>query len=93
MNRTVWKYELEPTRYTKLIMPRGAEILSAQMQGDKPHLWALVNPSEQEQEIRVILVTGTGHNIVDQNLKFIDTFQMTSKIMGIFVFHAFEVFQ
>lgn len=44
MKRTIWKYPLAITDTQNVMMPEGAEILSAQMQGDTLCLWALVNP-------------------------------------------------
>jgi len=40
MKKTTWKYPLEITDEQNLMMPEGAEILTAQMQGGTLCLWA-----------------------------------------------------
>ena len=70
-------------------MPKGAEILTAQIQDDNLCLWALVNPKVRT-EIRVIEIFGTGNPISSYariNRKYISTFQIQE---GNLVFHVFE---
>ena len=64
MKRRIWKYPLEITDTQNLMMPEGAEILAAQMQGDTLCLWALVNPDAPKQR-REIEVLGTGNPAPD----------------------------
>lgn len=58
----VYKYEIEPRKYTNLTMPKGARLLHFAAQRDVPTLWVLVNP-EAETESRRFLIAGTGHDI------------------------------
>ena len=82
--KTIWKYEVNP--YSEQRLPKGAEVLSVQVQKDKPCIWVLVDPSN-EKELRVFRVYGTGHELPDNPGKFIGTFQLFD---GDLVFHVFE---
>lgn len=89
MNKQVWKYLLSHGR-NNIKMPKDAEILTAQSQGDDAFIWALVDPSK-EVENRVFDTFGTGHNIgydMGVERKYINTFQMDG---GALVFHVFEL--
>lgn len=82
---TVYKYEI--MERAELKMPRGAKVLTVQVQNGAPRLWALVDP-EQPEERRVFEVYGTGHHIPDiHSAAYVATFQVDD---GAFVFHLFE---
>ena len=70
------------------MMPKGAEILSVQVQADVLCLWALVDPDAKLQK-RVIEILGTGNPIDVPGVthKFIGTVQMRG---GSLVWHVFE---
>ena len=69
-------------------MPKGAKILSIQMQGENCCMWVLCN-EKASKERRRIAIYGTGHPIPNNHLGiFIDTFQVRN---GQLVFHAFEI--
>lgn len=70
-----------------LDMPKGAKVLSAQSQGDNICLWAMVDPSEVSEN-RHFVVIGTGHDVPELHLVFIDTVQLFG---GSLIFHVFEV--
>ena len=86
---TVFKYPVKLEDRFALDIPRGGEILTVDMQAEKPQLWALVNP-EAYTEKRYFRVAGTGHPIKfnKEDLKFISTFQM---MKGALIFHVFEL--
>jgi hypothetical protein len=84
--QTIWKYPLEITDIQTLMMPEGAEILSAQMQGDVLCLWALVNQDAPKQR-REIEVLGTGNPAPEAKRRYISTVQMRG---GTLVWHIFE---
>jgi len=84
----IWKYPLEVTDLQSVTMPRDAELLSIQMQGDKCNLWALVDETKPLVDDYTIAIYGTGHQIPDNPGKYLSTFQMYH---GAAVFHAFEV--
>lgn len=90
MKTTIWKYELEITDSQVIKMPKFATILTVQMQGVTPCLWALVDPSNPPIEGREIQIFGTGHpieNEIGMDRKYIGTIQLHG---GSLVFHVFE---
>ena len=85
--KTVWKFELAVTDEQAVRVPRGAQFLTVQMQGDRPCLWALVDPNAQPED-RIVRIHGTGHPVSESHLlQYISTFQLDG---GALVFHAFE---
>jgi hypothetical protein len=86
----VHKYAIGEDR-SLIRMPVGARVLTVQMQGDNPQLWALVDVSKGT-EVREFLTIGTGHTlpIPAHRLTYVNTFQILS---GRLVFHVFEVEQ
>lgn len=84
MGLTIWKFSVAPGEFT-LEMPRGAAVLSVQMQAGEPVMWALVD-SSRPTEARRFAVYGTGHEISRGTGDFYGTFQM-----GPLVFHLFEM--
>jgi hypothetical protein len=91
--KKIWKYKLEITDNVVLEMPRNAEILTVQMQGETPMIWALVD-TENNIEKRSFKIIGTGNPVPDLarhlSRKYINTFQMME---GRLVFHLFEIFE
>jgi hypothetical protein len=85
MTARVFKYPLFAIDEQHLQLPIGAQILTVQMQGDMPFLWALVD-DEKATEPHRVLIRGTGHD-ADGVGRYISTFQMGG---GALVFHAFE---
>lgn len=63
----VWKYEVKitgrPSDVIEIEMPARSEILRVGSQHDVPVLWALVNPHEDEREVRRILAVPTGYEV------------------------------
>lgn len=83
---TVYKFPLQMVQSFSLKLPEGAEILSCQAQFNQPVIWAKVD-TEAKTEVRNFLMYDTGHEIVADNLKHIDTFQTYD---GNYVYHLFE---
>jgi hypothetical protein len=81
--KTVYKYELR-SQDASIKLPKGAEILTVQLQNGIPTLWALVDP-ENVLEDRFISTVGTGWEVSD-NMKYICTY-----MEGYFVWHVFEM--
>lgn len=77
--KTIWKFKLA-IGYSQVIkMPKGAEILTIQMQGINLCLWALVDP-EKETKVRTIETHDTGNSMPEVDLlktarKYIATVQ------------------
>lgn len=85
--KTIWKFPLSITSLQRVEMPEGAEILTVQLQYERPCLWALVDP-EQNTIQRYFEIHGTGNPIhVDMSVEreYIGTFQQRE-----FVWHVFE---
>jgi len=79
--KTIWKYQIA----VMARMPKGAEILTVQMQNEEPCVWAVVEP-DAEKENRYLEVFGTGQPIhEDVERRYIGTFQQPP-----FVWHLFE---
>lgn len=86
-NDTIWKYPI-PVEYDfALTMPRGAIVLSVQVQNGQPCMWALVDSCQGDNSDRSFLIVETGHPIDPTGLRFVGTFQM---YQGAMVFHLFE---
>ncbi len=84
LKRTIWKYDLSVTDEVELTIPRGAQILTVQTQGELPQLWVLVQP-ENETEIRRFFTFGTGHPFTGG--LYVGTYQLNN---GVLVLHVFE---
>ena len=87
MSNVIWKFSLGPTIDHTLSMPRGAEVLHADVQDGEFYLWALVDPAE-ELEDRHFIIAPTGGPGDDR----ISKANHISTIMdGRYVWHVFEV--
>lgn len=82
--KRIYKYKLEITDVQTILMPRGASILTVQLQEGEPHVWALVNPEYAKEEI-VIHTYGTGSPIETPGKLYIGTYQLNG-----FVWHVFQ---
>lgn len=82
----IWKYQLALNLDCEDVrMPKGANILSFQMQGGRPTIWVLVNPDNTEEH-RYFRIFITGDDIPDfPQLEYIGTAQD-----GVYVWHLFE---
>ena len=86
--KMVYKYLLGITDVQTIQMPKGAKILTVQVQSAYgPCVWALVDPSQELENVK-IRIAGTGHHIKEDIVKYIGTFQLQG---GALVFHAFVV--
>lgn len=85
-SRTVYKYPVTLDDAFALQLPRGAQLLTVQVQRGEPVLWALVDPGAPD-ETRTFRLAGTGHRIDDADLlTYVGTFQLHG---GALVFHLF----
>jgi len=83
----IWKYELPLIfGHYEIEMPKRAEILTVQLQHDRPCIWALVKP-ENEKEKRTFFIAGTGEYDVESYDEYVGTFQI---LAGDIVYHVFE---
>lgn len=87
MSRNIFKYILKETDCQRVSMPRGAKLLSVDVQRGSLCLWAIVAPDEPHKE-RIIFIYGTGHPFPDEDdcpQMFLGTVQQ-----GQLVWHIFE---
>jgi hypothetical protein len=96
---TIWKYPFEVADRVTLRMPRGARVLSIQVQCGQPCLWVMVatnSASNRSQTLgdpradlveREFYVAGTGHPLPEKCGAYLGTFQLSG---GALVFHVFE---
>jgi hypothetical protein len=84
---TIYKYCLELKNLQAVQIPRGAKLLSVQIQRGNLCVWALVDPG-MPTENRLISVHGTGHPLSDDDHgTFLGTVQMAG---GDLVWHVFD---
>lgn len=84
--KKIYKYELDISDYFYVTMPKGAEVLTVQIQNSIPCVWALVDTNNIE-ETYVFRIFGTGQRMPDDfSGKYIGTFQLIS---GNIVFHLY----
>jgi hypothetical protein len=95
--KMIYKYplgnEIRHNMVTEIDMPRNAQILDIQMQGDIPVLWAIVNPKKPSRKY-VFHVFGTGYEMLDYEKKhyvYVGTVQQRG--MMTLVWHIFEVIE
>lgn len=83
----IFKYPLHLVSHQVVAMPRGAEILSVQLQYETICLWAVVEP-DRVSSARQIVILATGESVDKESflyLKFIGTVQVDE-----YVWHVFE---
>jgi len=88
--KTIWKFPFLISRMAQeIVMPADAKILTAQIQGKTPCLWAEVESSNTLMESRYILVYGTGNEILEKQyveMIYIATIQVFDE-----VYHVYEM--
>lgn len=85
--RKIYKYTIEFCDLQALYMPKGAIILSTQMQGHKICIWAEIDTEEIEAQLRHIRIVGIGHEFPEGSRIYMGTVQD-----GSLVWHVFEEF-
>lgn len=87
--REIRKYKLNHADCTYLDLPKDAEILDFQYQGDDIVLWALVLSEEKETTKRKFSLIGTGHSIGHPRsvINYLKTLQQDNGL----VWHIFEI--
>jgi hypothetical protein len=83
--RKIFKYSFSMNDETEISMPEGSEILTVQMQGGLPRIWAIVD-TDAPPVSRRLCMRGTGHTFKGNEGKYIGTFQYNAGL----VFHLFE---
>lgn len=91
MKETIWKFEVQPNREDEIrvLMPKGAQVLTAREQHGTICIWAIVDPNpEVVREGRLFEIVGTGWTMRPRERKYIGTAHLDG---GALVFHVFEV--
>jgi len=89
MEKTIFKYPLTSQQTQIIQMPKGAQILTLQMQKDTPCIWALLDVDiDNPKEFRTFELYGTGHPIYPRDRTYIGSFQVDE---GHYIFHVFEL--
>lgn len=84
--KEVWKYTIDCSTYNRIDIDPLAKFLKAECNIDGLiNLWFLVTPEANKQDM-TITVKGTGHEIGEPNLKYLDTVFHPEG----YVFHLFE---
>jgi hypothetical protein len=83
--KTIYKYVIEVEDEQELNLPLGAMILSAAFQGKTLCMWVLVDKDEDYSKKQTVYIYGTGHNIVEENSRFINTVFMDYLVFHVFV--------
>jgi hypothetical protein len=88
----IFKYEFAIEDLVDIPMPRGAVVLTVQLQRGVPCLWARVDPANP-RERRRFRIFGTGHELPNEpgggrwHGRYVGTFQMAG---GDLVWHLYE---
>lgn len=85
--KTIWKFPLRVDDTQFVPAPAGAEVLSVQVQGGAPCVWAIVDPDAPRSGF-TIQMRGTGHPLGSVGT-YVSTFQIYD---GALVFHAFVAY-
>lgn len=87
--KKIYKYPIKVVDIQTVKLPKGAIILTTQLQEEKPYIWAYVDPNEIEAEDVTLRVYGTGQEIDDSlDLTYIGIIQ---EFEGRFERHVFKV--
>ncbi len=82
----IWKYPFDVTDHVIVKVPAQSKVLCVQMQGGRPCIWVLVDPSSARTESLHLRVIGTGHqHVLIDGERYIGTVQD-----GQFVWHVFH---
>lgn len=81
----IFKYELMLTDKQTVLMPRCADVLSAQVQNGVICVWAFIMYDGEMIEPRPFDIIGTGNPVPEDTGRFVDTIQMDG-----YVWHIFE---
>lgn len=80
---TIWKYPIPIQGEFTLNMPKGARVLTVQLQYGEPMIWMLVDLTVERHD-RVFALVGTGYAVPAGD--YVGTFQLMG---GNLVYHLF----
>lgn len=88
--KTIYKYRLFFTPVQTITVPRGAELLHLDSQGDKCFIWAKIDREHTQVDDIEIKVVATGDTFDDTGWTYLSTLTMESKSIGAVVLHFFK---
>ena len=88
--KTIWKFPLNITDEQIVVMPKGSDLLSVQVQYGTPNLWALINNPCAPNESRRIFTLGTGHPAPNDLGTYLGTYQTNGSALVLHVFDSLE---
>lgn len=86
MTRTIWKATLQPADIQELMVPAGAEFLTAREQFEHICVWYRCDPSKP-LEPRKLAIVGTGNPAPDDDGRYLGSVSLQG---GRLIFHVFE---
>lgn len=87
MSSQIWKFPIRCEDLNEVSMPVGARLLTVQVQGSAPCLWAEVETCLPKR-LRLIHVRGTGHDMdYAAGCPYVGSFQL---LAGQLVFHVLD---
>jgi hypothetical protein len=90
MSKIIYKYKITESEDIQVEMPKGAQILHADIMSNGMHVWALVNPKHKLKK-KTFRVIATGQEISDYDKKHYH--YIKTMIDGIFVWHLYELIE
>lgn len=84
MKKTIYKYHLANMPSQVKNMPAGAQILHVGMQEGEVCLWAIVDPSQPDEERKIFMTAGAP--ILESYKQYLGTI-----MYGNYVMHVFEI--
>ena len=89
--KAIWKYQLVISSEVQVfLIPKGAEVLTCQMQYGEPFLWVVVD-THASREDRSFAVVGTGYEIPDEKAERMTYISTVQQGLGHLVWHIMEV--
>ena len=85
MTQVIWKFSLG-LESAPILMPKGAQVLTVQVQHEQPCVWMLVDPASPRVSRR-FRTYGTGHEWDTISGVYVGTYQLDSFLL---VFHVFD---
>lgn len=84
MTQVIHKYPIPLATVSRIDLPIDAFILTVQVQGNGPVMWAQVNPAN-ELRPRTVYVIGTGHTVRDEHADYVGTVQIDGFVWHIYI--------
>jgi hypothetical protein len=88
MDVVIWKFSIDLQQEQGVEIPKGAQVLTAQIQRSKISLWAKVDP-HAPHILMTVLVLATGQDCDEKTFKEMRYLSTVQSNQGEFVWHVF----